>query len=103
MGAIVHPIEPWSLKVHGAAILAFAVLAGSLWPVHIRPAWRAHQNRRSGVSMVVMLMLLTVTGYLLYYGSGDTLRDWVGLIHWAFGLGVPALVLLHVWFGRRRT
>ena len=101
MGMIVHPAEPWSLRVHGAAVLLMALAVGVLWPVHIQPAWRSRVNRGSGLVMGLSLLFLTVTGYLLYYGSGDALREWVVLWHWVVGLAVPVLVGLHVVLGRR--
>lgn len=100
IGPIVHPLEPWSLRLHGAVVLVFATVIGSLWPAHIRPAWIAARNRRSGLSMAAGLGLLTITGYLLYYGSAEAVRDWSATIHWTFGLATPLLLTWHVARGR---
>ncbi len=100
-GPMVHPAEPWSMKVHGAALLVLALVLGALWPVHIKPAWRSGHNRRSGLGLGLGVGFLTLTGYLLYYGPGDAPREWIALTHWAFGLGAPLLLWLHIWLGRR--
>jgi hypothetical protein len=49
------------------------------------------------------MLLLTVTGYLLYYAGGEDSRPVISALHWAPGLAVPALVAWHVTSGRRRN
>ena len=38
-GPQIHPLEPWMLRLHGAAAMAGLIIYGSLLPVHIRRAW----------------------------------------------------------------
>ena len=45
--------------------------------------------------------ILTVTGYGLYYAGGESLRAWTSWIHLAVGLGLPLLLILHIWLGKR--
>ena len=42
-------------------------------------------------------MLLTVTGYGLYYVAGESVRAWISIVHWAVGLAVPLLLAAHVY------
>ena len=42
---------------------------------------------------------LVVSGYLLYYLGNAEMVSVVAVLHWAVGLGCPALFLLHR-FGR---
>ena len=59
---------------------------------------------RSGLSTV--FCLLAATGYLRYYADDGTLRDAVGVIHWAVGLALALPLALHFlpgWQARRRA
>jgi hypothetical protein len=49
------------------------------------------------------MLLLTVTGYLLYYAGGEETRPVISLVHWVVGLAVPALLTWHVLSGRSQT
>ena len=100
-GMAVHPLEPWSMKLHGAAAMAALWLIGTMLHLHIRRGLAAGRNLPAGWSMLVLLLLLTLTGYALYYIAGEESRPLWSVIHWAAGLLLPALVWLHVATGRR--
>ncbi len=100
-GMTIHPLEPWSMKLHGAAAMAALWLAGSLFHLHIRRGLAAGRNLPAGWSMIVLLLLLTLTGYALYYVAGEESRPLWSVVHWVAGLLLPALVWLHVATGRR--
>lgn len=87
-----HWLEYQWLRLHGlAAMLALAVF-GSLMPVHIRKAWELRRNRASGLAVTLVFVVLTISGYLLYYFATEQSRVWIGTLHWGLGLaGVPAL------------
>lgn len=95
-----QPSEPWWLRLHGAAQLGFLIVFGALLPEHVLYGWRHRQNRISGVAVVSVVIALTVTGYGLYYASGDLLRHWVSLLHWSIGLASAALLIWHIVRGR---
>ena len=91
-----NPLEFWMLALHGACAFAFLWLAGWLWTTHIVPWWRGRQRRRaSGVTLIAFGVVLIVSGYLLYYGSGDSLREWTALVHWIVGLAAAIPMLVH--------
>jgi len=98
-----HPMEHWMLRLHGAAAMAGLIVYGSLLPIHIRRAWALRRNIVLGIGLVTLMLLLTVTGYLLYYAGGEESRPLISLLHWAPGLAVPALIAWHVTSGRRQT
>ena len=50
--------EPLWLRLHGAAAMAGLVVLGSLLPGHITRAWRSRTNRRSGLLMLSIAVLL---------------------------------------------
>jgi cation transport ATPase len=93
-GVAPHPLEPWALRLHGAAAMGFLVALGSLLPVHIRRAWQVRENIRTGATMLAVVAALIATAYGLYYASSEVLRPWLSTIHWSIGLClVPALFL----------
>lgn len=95
-GPAPHPAEPWMLRVHGAAAMAALIVYGSLLPIHIRRAWAIRRNIVLGISVICFMLLLTVTGYLLYYAGSEELRPIISAAHWVLGLVVPLLLWWHV-------
>lgn len=100
-GMMVHPLEPWSMKLHGAAAMLALWLIGTLLHLHIRRGLVTGRNLAAGWSMIVLLALLTLTGYALYYIAGEESRPLWSVAHWAAGLLLLPLVWLHVATGRK--
>jgi hypothetical protein len=98
-----HLLEPWMLRLHGAAAMAGLVIYGSLLPVHVRRAWSLRRNIALGIGLVAFMLLLTITGYLLYYSGDEDLRPVISAAHWVLGLIVPVLLVWHVVSGRMQT
>lgn len=98
-----NAVEPWLLKLHGAAAMATLVILGTLVPLHIRRGWVSRINRPTGAIMVGLAMLLVATGYGLYYAGGEAFRDFVAWVHDAIGLAAPLLLVWHIQSGRRRA
>ncbi len=96
-----HPLEVWWLKLHGLAAMLALIVFGSLMPGHIRNAWRHQKNRGSGGSMIALVLLLALSGYLLYYAGGEELRQLSSIAHWVIGLVMLPLLILHIVLGRR--
>jgi hypothetical protein len=95
------PPQTWSLKIHGAAAMAFLVVMGALLPVHARVAWNQKRNRMAGATLLGLNAFLTLTGWMLYYIGSDTSRPWISGLHWSIGLGLPLFIYLHIYFARR--
>ena len=100
-GELHHASEPWWLRLHGAAAIGFLIVSGTLLPVHVVPALHWGKNRRTGVLMLTVVVLLVVTAYGLYYVVGDSWRTWLSAIHWMTGLAATAGLVAHVWLGKR--
>jgi hypothetical protein len=100
-GANINPLEPWSIKLHGAAAMGALFFVGSLLNSHIRRAHKTRRNFYSGWSMIVLLGTLTLSGYGLYYLTSETSRPLWSNLHWIGGLTLPALLILHIVLGRR--
>jgi hypothetical protein len=103
MSPTLREIKPWLIKIHGWAALGFAVLLGSLIPVHIRHSWHAGKNRKSGVFFLTAVGLLTLSGYALYYLGEETLRNGTSQFHLWLGLAAPVLLFWHIRSGRKST
>jgi hypothetical protein len=99
-GASPHALEPWWLKLHGAAAMAFLVLLGTVARDHIPLGWRARRNRSSGAGLVSLVIVLVATGWALYYAGNDSIRGAAGLAHTGLGLGLPLALLVHARRGR---
>src|SRR4029079_2994840 len=96
-----HSVEPWSLKIHGAAAMGFLVILGTLLPGHVRFAWHARRNRPNGIFLLVTVALLIVSGYGLYYFGDEHWRSWSSWSHLIIGLALPLILFVHIRSGRR--
>jgi hypothetical protein len=90
-----HPLEPWWLKLHGVFAFASLWTFGLLWGVHLVQGWSLHRRRWSGSVLFGGVLVLIVSGWLLYYVGSDTARPVVSVAHWAVGLAALPLYLLH--------
>ncbi|QDZ27736.1 DUF4405 domain-containing protein [Noviherbaspirillum sp. UKPF54] len=102
-GEGVHPLEPWSMKLHGAGAMAALFFVGSLLNIHLRRAIKAGRNIVSGWSMIVFLAALSLSGYGLYYLASEQNRPLWSAAHWAVGLLFPGLLILHIVLGRKKS
>lgn len=93
--------KPWLLSVHGLSAVVFVLLMGTLLAGHVPRAWRAEKNRSNGVFFLTSIGLLIASGYLLYYLSDESWRTSMSAFHLGLGLAAPALLIWHVWAGRR--
>lgn len=99
-GESIHPLEPWSMKLHGAGAMFALFFVGSLMNSHIRRALKARRNLRSGLSMISALVALTVSGYGLYYLASEQSRPVWSAVHWIIGLALPLLLVVHIVLAR---
>ena len=101
-GPEANPLEPWLLKVHGLATIAALLAVGGLLAAHVTAGWEVRQQRVRGLAIGAAVLVLTATGYLLYYAGNEQLRQSSSFVHWVLGLGSPAIFLWHR-AGRRKT
>jgi cation transport ATPase len=97
---IISPIEPLSLKIHGAAAIAFLIVFGALIPIHMRRAWRGKRNKLSGMVILATCSLLILTGYALYYWGEPASRSVISFIHLGIGILLPVILLVHALTGK---
>jgi len=98
---LVTSARTWAMKIHGAAAMVILLLIGTLLTGHVKFAWRARRNRGSGVFLLFIFGILTISGYMLYYAGGEKLRAWTSWIHLAVGLALPILLVIHILLGKK--
>lgn len=96
------PLEPWWLRLHGAAAMGALWIFGLLWGVHVLNGWNARRRRWSGGVVFAAVLVLIATGWLLYYAGSEGVRSAASLAHWLLGLAAPAAFLWHRFFAERR-
>lgn len=89
------------LMVHGGAAMSLLLLLGAVVSLHVPTVWRSRKNRASGTIMLATNGALVATAFGLYYFGSETLRNWTSDLHIAIGLGMPAILAVHVLLGRR--
>ena len=99
-GETPHPLELWWLRLHGGAAMWFLIVAGSLVPVHMRRGWQQRRNIAAGALLAAAALLLTVSGYGLYYLGGEHSRQLFSVTHWMIGLASAGLLVWHVLRGQ---
>ena len=86
----------WLLRAHGAAAMLTLVAIGSLLALHVPSGWRMGTNLRSGVGMLAVMTVLALTGWFLYYASGDTVRAAAKYVHIVIGAAAPLALVWHL-------
>jgi cytochrome b subunit of formate dehydrogenase len=82
------------LMLHGISAYAVLIAIGSLLPLHVRSGWHRRRKRWTGGSTLAVLVLLAITGLVLYYGSEAT-RQPARWIHIVIGMACIALFPVH--------
>jgi len=93
--------EALALKVHGATAFATLFALGAMSAYHVRRGWALKRNRIMGSVLTAAFTLLIVTGYALYYLVSDSSHAPISVLHWALGLGLAPILIVHIVTGRR--
>ena len=97
-----HWLQPWALQAHivGVPLLVFAV--GWVFSAHVMARLRDTPSRRaSGVSLIVLFVIMVLSGYLLQVASSDIARVTLAWTHGITGALWALLFVGHAWTGRR--
>jgi len=101
-GRAPHPNEPHALMLHGMVMTPMLLAAGGILFGHIGNGWRWKPKRVSGTTALAVFVVLSVTGFLLYYAGGDGVRDASKYVHWAVGVAAPLVIVWHMIIRARR-
>jgi hypothetical protein len=85
-----HTVLAW----HGVAAILASIALGSILPFHLKAGLKSKRKLFSGFSQLGFLVILLISGALLYYGS-EEIRESVVLTHWVAGLIFFAIFLMH--------
>lgn len=101
-GPAPNPTEPVLLRIHGWVAVGGVFLFGWITANHISDRWRRSPNRISGFSLAGFVVLLTVSGYALYYTT-DPLHDVAAATHEVLGAAAIVIALVHWWNNGRSS
>jgi len=101
-GALPNPWEAPLMRAHGLIAVCAVFLIGWMMAVHVTVRWASEHNRRSGLVLGSVALLLILSGYALYYTTGSP-HDAAALAHEAIGVLSPAAALGHWWRNRPRA
>jgi hypothetical protein len=101
-GPAPNPGEPALLRIHGWVAVGAVFLLGWITAEHISDRWRRSRNRVSGFSLATLAVVLTASGYGLYYTT-DRLHDVAGFIHELVGAAAIGFALTHWWRNSQRV
>ena len=85
-----HSVLAW----HGITGMLAILALGSALPFHLKAGLKSKRKKWSGMSQLVFLSALLITGTLLYYGPIH-IRDFIIQAHWTVGLIFFVIFLLH--------
>ena len=95
LGPTPHPAEFWVLAAHAGFGFVAIFVFGALLERHIARAWPTSHRRGSGLFMAGALLVLIVSGYLLYYLGDEGARQITSIVHWGLGLLAPIFFFRH--------
>jgi hypothetical protein len=93
-GPAPNPWEPVFLHIHGWLAVGVVFLQGWITAEHISDRWRRSRSRLTGLSLAGFALVLTLSGYALYYTT-DHFHDVAATTHEALGVAAVIIALLH--------
>lgn len=96
-----HPLEKTWIILHAGFSFVAIWLFGMLWGIHIVRGWNMKWRRKSGGTMVGVMVVLIVSGYSLYYIESQVIDDWTAIFHWVVGLAALVMFFVH-WLSKSR-
>jgi len=82
------------LIIHGVSAAIALIAFGTVLPFHIKAGLKAKKNLISGISQLVLLVILVITAMLLYYGPEEA-HEGSELTHWVLGLIFFIIFIFH--------
>lgn len=95
-GPLVNPLEPLMLQMHGLFLIPALLSLGGILFSHIGLGWRQVFKRLSGLTLLATFIVLTVSGYFLYYAGDQMIRAMATYSHWGVGIAAPAPFIWHL-------
>jgi len=93
----------WVAAAHALSAFAGMMVFGALLPLHIRYGLRRRVHRKSGISLIVVMLALSLSALGIYYFGDDTWSAVASSVHVLVGLAACLVLTLHVILARRRA
>ena len=91
-----HSVLMW----HGISAMAATIALGSVLPFHLKAGLKSKKKLWSGLSQLIFLITLLISGALLYYGPAE-IRDTTIAAHWMTGLAFFVIFILHGLYSKK--
>jgi hypothetical protein len=101
-GVTPHPWAAAILLVHGIVAILSMYLFGWITARHVLRWWPGRLRRWSGGTLATLFLLLSLSGFALFFVSDDRWQHLAAVAHDALGLGTPLFAVQHWFFARRR-
>jgi uncharacterized protein involved in response to NO len=89
------------MRLHGLAAFVGLFVFGVVSASHIARGWlfTAQEDwtgqRKTGIALCVLAIVLALTGYLLYYFAPEEVRPALGWVHAVAGVAMGVLIAFH--------
>lgn len=87
--------------LHGWSIPPFLIIFGVVWRVHILRGWQLKKNILSGVITLLIFIILTATGWMIYYSGSDDVQRISAQVHTWLGIAISVVLFAHAVLGWR--
>jgi hypothetical protein len=87
--------EPFTIRIHGILALLAVFMLGWIGGTHVTIRWRQVRTHVHGLILLITCIVLTLSGYALYYVVDDAPRHVVGVTHEIIGALVIVIALIH--------
>ncbi len=101
-GMTPHPWAPAILSLHGIVAILSMYLLGWITARHVLRWWPGRLRRLSGGVLAGFFVLLSLSGFALFFVSDDRWQHFAAAAHDALGLGITVFAIQHWFFARRR-
>ncbi len=97
-----HPLQPVALHAHVLVVPVLLFAIGWFWGRHVVPKLRSETvARRSGISLIALIAVMTVSGYGLQVADSPAWRLALAWSHGISGAGFAGLLGTHALVGLR--
>jgi hypothetical protein len=96
-----HPLESPLLLIHGIVAILSAYVLGWISARHVLLWWSGGLRRWSGGTFSVLVLVLSISGFALFFISSDEWQRFAKLTHEAIGTVIVLFAVQHWFFGRR--
>ncbi|MDP9082742.1 MAG: hypothetical protein M3N50_03130 [Pseudomonadota bacterium] len=101
-GKTPHPLEPALLLMHGILAILSMYLLGWVSARHVLRSWPGRLRRVSGGILSAFFLVLTMSGFALFFATDDRWQHGSALLHEVLGILVTVFAIQHWLFARRR-